>query len=155
MRRKRAPIKEVSPDPRFGSTVVAKFINYMMWDGKRALAQRIFYEAMDIVEKKTGEQGMEVFLRALENVKPVLEVRPRRVGGATYQVPVEVRPKRQQFLAMKWILNAARERPERTMTERLANEIIDASRNTGAAVRVKENAHKMAEANRVFAHFRW
>jgi len=134
---------------------VAKFINYMMWDGKRALAQRIFYEAMDIVEKKTGEQGMEVFLRALENVKPVLEVRPRRVGGATYQVPVEVRPKRQQFLAMKWILNAARERPERTMTERLANEIIDASRNTGAAVRVKENAHKMAEANRVFAHFRW
>jgi len=134
---------------------VAKFINYMMWDGKRALAQRIFYEAMDIVEKKTGEQAMEVFLRALENVKPVLEVRPRRVGGATYQVPVEVRPKRQQFLAMKWILNAARERPERTMTERLANEIIDASRNTGAAVRVKENAHKMAEANRVFAHFRW
>jgi len=155
MRRKRAPIREVSPDPRFGSTVVAKFINYMMWDGKRALAQRIFYEAMDIVEKKTGEQAMEVFLRALENVKPVLEVRPRRVGGATYQVPVEVRPKRQQFLAMKWILNAARERPERTMTERLANEIIDASRNTGAAVRVKENAHKMAEANRVFAHFRW
>lgn len=134
---------------------MAKFINYMMWDGKRALAQRIFYEAMDIVEKKTGEQAMEVFLRALENVKPVLEVRPRRVGGATYQVPVEVRPKRQQFLAMKWILNAARERPERTMTERLANEIIDASRNTGAAVRVKENAHKMAEANRVFAHFRW
>jgi len=155
MRRKRAPIREVSPDPRFGSTVVAKFINYMMWDGKRALAQRIFYEAMDIVEKKTGEQAMEVFLRALENVKPVLEVRPRRVGGATYQVPVEVRPKRQQFLAMKWILNAARERPERTMTERLANEIIDASRNTGAAVKVKENAHKMAEANRVFAHFRW
>jgi small subunit ribosomal protein S7 len=155
MRRKRAPIREVSPDPRFGSTVVAKFINYMMWDGKRALAQRIFYEAMDIVEKKTGEQAMEVFLRALENVKPVLEVRPRRVGGATYQVPVEVRPKRQQFLAMKWILNAARERPERTMTERLANEIIDASRNTGTAVKVKENAHKMAEANRVFAHFRW
>mgnify|MGYP001075986137 CR=1 FL=1 len=155
MRRKRAPTRKVPPDPRFGSTLVAKFINYLMWDGKRALAQRIFYEAMDIVEKKTGEQGIEVFLRAVENVKPVLEVRPRRVGGATYQVPVEVRPKRQQFLAMKWLLNAARERPERTMAERLANEIIDASRNTGTAVKVKENAHKMAEANRVFAHFRW
>ncbi|MGB9589404.1 MAG: 30S ribosomal protein S7 [candidate division WOR-3 bacterium] len=155
MRRKRAPVRNVPPDPRYGSPIVSKFINYIMWDGQRTLAQRIFYEAMDTVEKKTGEQGIEVFLRALENVKPTIEVRPRRVGGATYQVPVEVRPKRQQFLAMKWILNAARERPERTMSERLANELIDASRNTGTAVRVKENAHKMAEANRVFAHFRW
>lgn len=155
MRRKRAPVRNVPPDPRFGSAVVSKFINYMMWDGQRALAQRIFYEAMDTVEKKTGEQGIEVFLKALENVKPAIEVRPRRVGGATYQVPVEVRPKRQQFLAMKWLLNAARNRPERTMSERLANELIDASRNTGTAVKVKENAHKMAEANRVFAHFRW
>ncbi|MEO0249519.1 MAG: 30S ribosomal protein S7 [candidate division WOR-3 bacterium] len=155
MRRKRAPVRNIPPDPRFGSAVVSKFINYMMWDGQRALAQRIFYEAMDTVEKKTGEQGIEVFLKALENVKPTIEVRPRRVGGATYQVPVEVRPKRQQFLAMKWLLNAARDRPERTMSERLANELIDASRNTGTAVKVKENAHKMAEANRVFAHFRW
>jgi len=155
MRRKKAPTRNIPPDPRFGSTVVSKFINYMMWDGQRALAQRIFYEAMDTVEKKTGEQGIEVFLKALENVKPILEVRPRRVGGATYQVPVEVRPKRQQFLSMKWLLNAARDRPERTMAERLANEIIDASRNTGTAVKVKENSHKMAEANRVFAHFRW
>jgi len=155
MRRKKAPTRNIPPDPRFGSTVVSKFINYMMWDGQRSLAQRIFYEAMDTVEKKTGEQGIEVFLKALENVKPILEVRPRRVGGATYQVPVEVRPKRQQFLSMKWLLNAARDRPERTMAERLANEIIDASRNTGTAVKVKENSHKMAEANRVFAHFRW
>ncbi|MEO0146666.1 MAG: 30S ribosomal protein S7 [candidate division WOR-3 bacterium] len=155
MRRKRAPVREIPPDPKFGSSVVAKFINYMMWDGQKALAQRIFYTAMEMVEKKTGEPGLEVFLKALENVKPVLEVRPRRVGGATYQVPVEVRPKRQQFLAMKWILTAARERPERTMAERLANELIDASRNTGSAIKVKENTHKMAEANRVFAHFRW
>jgi len=155
MRRKKAPTRNIPPDPRFGSAVVSKFINYMMWDGQRALAQRIFYEAMDTVEKKTGEQGIEVFLKALENVKPILEVRPRRVGGATYQVPVEVRPKRQQFLSMKWLLNAARDRPERTMAERLANELIDASRKTGTAVKVKENTHKMAEANRVFAHFRW
>lgn len=155
MRRKRAPVREIPPDPKFGSSVVAKFINYMMWDGQKALAQRIFYTAMEMVEKKTGEPGLEVFLKALENVKPVLEVRPRRVGGATYQVPVEVRPKRQQFLAMKWILTAARERPERTMAERIANELIDASRNTGSAIKVKENTHKMAEANRVFAHFRW
>jgi len=155
MRRKKAPTRNIPPDPRFGSTVVSKFINYMMWDGQRSLAQRIFYEAMDTVEKKTGEQGIEVFLKALENVKPILEVRPRRVGGATYQVPVEVRPKRQQFLSMKWLLNAARDRPERTMAERLANELIDASRKTGTAVKVKENTHKMAEANRVFAHFRW
>lgn len=155
MRRKKAPARNIPPDPRFGSVVVSKFINYMMWDGQRSLAQRIFYEAMDTVEKKTGEQGIEVFLKALENVKPILEVRPRRVGGATYQVPVEVRPKRQQFLSMKWLLNAARDRPERTMAERLANELIDASKNTGTAVKVKENAHKMAEANRVFAHFRW
>lgn len=155
MRRKKAPTRNIPPDPRFGSVVVSKFINYMMWDGQRSLAQRIFYEAMDTVEKKTGEQGIEVFLKALENVKPILEVRPRRVGGATYQVPVEVRPKRQQFLSMKWLLNAARNRPERTMAERLANELIDASKNTGTAVKVKENAQKMAEANRVFAHFRW
>jgi len=155
MRRRRAPVRPVAPDPKYGSPIVAKFINMIMWDGKKSVARKIVYGAFELIEKKTGEKGIDVFLKALENVKPEMEVRPRRVGGATYQVPVEVRPKRQQFLAMKWIIQAARSRPERTMIERLANELIDASKGVGAAVKTKENTHKMAEANKVFAHFRW
>ncbi len=155
MRRRRAPERKVPPDPRFGSEIVTKFINNLMWDGKKSLAQKIFYKAIELVEEKTGESGIEVFTKAIENVKPKLEVRPRRVGGATYQVPVEVRPKRQLSLAIKWIIKAARNRPERRMYERLANELIDASKGIGAAIKIKENTHRMAEANRVFAHFKW
>ncbi len=155
MRRRRAPVRPVAPDPKYGSPIVAKFINMIMWDGKKSVARKIVYGAFELIEKKTGEKGIDVFLKALENVKPEMEVRPRRVGGATYQVPVEVRPKRQQFLAMKWIIQAARSRPERTMIERLANELIDASKGVGTAVKTRENTHKMAEANKVFAHFRW
>ncbi len=155
MRRRRAPERKVQPDPRYNSTLVSKFINNLMWDGKKTVAQKIFYRALEIIEKKTGEDGYQVFLRAIENVKPEIEVRPRRVGGATYQVPVEVRPKRQISLAIKWIIKAARQRSERRMYERLANELMDAAKGVGAAMKIKENTHKMAEANRVFAHYRW
>jgi len=155
MRRRRAPEREIVPDPKYGSTIAAKFINNLMWDGKKSLAQKIFYRALEYIEEKTGKNGYEVFEKAIENVKPKIEVRPRRVGGATYQVPVEVRPKRQLSLAIKWIIRAARQRPERRMFERLANELIDASQNQGAAIKIKENTHKMAEANRVFAHYKW
>ncbi len=155
MRRRRAPERHIAPDPKYGSVIAAKFINNLMWDGKRALAQRIFYRALEYIEEKTGQNGYEVFEKAIENVKPKLEVRPRRVGGATYQVPVEVRPKRQLSLAIKWIIKAARNRGERRMYERLANELIEASKGTGAAMKIRENTHKMAEANKVFAHFKW
>lgn len=155
MRRRRAPERHIAPDPKYGSVIAAKFINNLMWDGKRALAQRIFYKALEYIEEKTGQNGYEVFEKAIENVKPKLEVRPRRVGGATYQVPVEVRPKRQLSLAIKWIIRAARGRGERRMYERLANELIEASKGTGAAMKIRENTHKMAEANKVFAHFKW
>ncbi len=155
MRRRRAPERKIQPDPKYNSTLVSKFINNLMWDGKKTVAQKIFYRALEIIEKKTGEDGYQVFLRAIENVKPEIEVRPRRVGGATYQVPVEVRPKRQISLAIKWIIKAARQRSERRMYERLANELMDAAKGVGAAMKIKENTHKMAEANRVFAHYRW
>lgn len=155
MRRRRAPERKIQPDPKYNSTLVSKFINNLMWDGKKTVAQKIFYKALEIIEKKTGEDGYQVFLRAIENVKPEIEVRPRRVGGATYQVPVEVRPKRQISLAIKWIIKAARQRSERRMYERLANELMDAAKGVGAAMKIKENTHKMAEANRVFAHYRW
>ncbi len=155
MRRRRAPERKIQPDPKYNSTLVSKFINNLMWDGKKTVAQKIFYRALEIIEKKTGEDGYQVFLRAIENVKPEIEVRPRRVGGATYQVPVEVRPKRQISLAIKWIIRAARQRSERRMYERLANELMDAAKGVGAAMKIKENTHKMAEANRVFAHYRW
>jgi small subunit ribosomal protein S7 len=154
-RRRRASSREIQPDPRYNSSLVAKFINDLMWDGKKTVAQRIFYEALDLVEKKTKEDGYAVFERAFNNVRPVLEVRPRRVGGSTYQVPMEVRPKRRQALAIKWLINAARSRSEYRMADRLANEILDASQNQGAAFKKKEETHKMAEANRAFAHFRW
>ncbi len=155
MRRRRAPERHIAPDPKYGSVLVAKFINNLMWDGKKALAQKIFYKALQLIEEKTGEDGLKVFERAIENVKPRLEVRPRRVGGATYQVPIEVRPKRQISLAIKWIIRAARNRHERRMYERLANELIEASKGMGGAVKTRENTHRMAEANKVFAHFKW
>lgn len=155
MRRRKAPVRTVSPDPKYNSTVVMKFINDLMQDGKKSLSMNIFYRALDKIKEITGEDGFKVFEKAIENVKPKLEVRPRRVGGATYQVPVEVRPRRQLSLAIKWLIKAARERPEKTMTERLAKEFIDASKNEGKAIKIRENTHRMAEANRAFAHFRW
>ncbi|MFZ8833274.1 MAG: 30S ribosomal protein S7 [Candidatus Caldipriscus sp.] len=155
MRRRRAPERKIQPDPVYNSELVAKFINNLMWDGKKSLAQKIFYRAMEIVEERTNENPLHVFQKAIENVKPSMEVRSRRIGGANYQVPVEVRPKRQISLAIKWIIDAARKRPGRRMYEKLAAEIIDAYKGTGNAVKTKENVHKMAEANRVFAHFRW
>ncbi len=155
MRRRRAPERKIQPDPVYNSELVAKFINNLMWDGKKSLAQKIFYRAMEIVGERTNENPLHVFQKAIENVKPSMEVRSRRIGGANYQVPVEVRPKRQISLAIKWIIDAARKRPGRRTYEKLAAEIIDAYKGTGNAVKTKENVHKMAEANRVFAHFRW
>jgi small subunit ribosomal protein S7 len=155
MRRRRAPERIIAPDPKYNSVLVSKFINNLMWDGKKETARKIFYKALELIQKKTGEDGYQIFLKAIENVKPEIEVRARRVGGATYQVPVEIRPKRQISLAIKWIIQAARSRSERTMIERLANELIDASKGIGNAVKIRENTHKMAEANRVFAHYRW
>ncbi len=156
MRRRRAPKRPVMPDPIYNSEVVTKFINKVMWDGKKTLAERIVYGAIDrLSEKEEGKKGIDIFFQAIENVKPLLEVRSRRVGGATYQVPVEVRPERQQTLAIRWIVDAARNRNERTMVERLANELWDAANERGAAFKKKEDTHKMAEANKAFAHYRW
>jgi small subunit ribosomal protein S7 len=154
MRGKRAPKRKVTPDPRFGSELVAKFVNNLMRDGKKSLAYRIFYQALERVEQKTGQHGLEVFHAALQNVMPVVEVRSRRIGGATFQIPTEVRPERRVSLGMKWIIRAARERHERTMVERLANELVAASKGEGEAVKKKENTHKMAEANKAFSHFK-
>nr|MBO2493715.1 30S ribosomal protein S7 [Clostridia bacterium] len=149
------PKREVLPDPIYGSKLVTKLINKVMRDGKKSLAQRICYGAFDLIREKTGRDPMEVFEQALNNVMPVLEVRPRRVGGATYQVPVEVNPDRRQTLGLRWLVEYARERNERTMVERLAAEIIDAANNTGGAVKKKEDTHRIAEANKAFAHYRW
>jgi small subunit ribosomal protein S7 len=154
-RRRRAQVRKVQPDPKFNSIVVSKFVNNLMWDGKRSVAQRIFYGALARIEKLTKEDGLAVFEKALNNVKPVLEVRPRRVGGATYQIPMEVRPARKESLAIKWLIRVARSRSEYRMEDRLAQEIIAASRNEGGAIKKREEVHKMAEANRAFAHFRW
>ncbi len=154
-RKGHVPKRDVLPDPLYGSKVVTKLINQIMMDGKKGIAQRICYGAFDVVKEKTGRDPMEVFQEALENIMPVLEVRPRRVGGATYQVPVEVRPERRQTLGLRWLVDNARQRGERTMIERLAAEIMDAANNTGGAVRKKEDTHRMAEANRAFAHYRW
>jgi small subunit ribosomal protein S7 len=154
-RRRRAQVRRIQPDPKFNSIVVSKFINNLLWDGKRSTAQRIFYEALKRIEQLTKEDGLTVFERGLNNVKPVLEVRPRRVGGATYQIPMEVRTNRKESLAIKWIIRAARARSEYRMEERLAQEIIAASRNEGTAIKKREEVHRMAEANKAFAHFRW
>lgn len=154
-RRRRAQIRKIQPDPKFNSIVVSKFINYLLWDGKKSIAQKIFYGALERIEKQTKENGLTVFERALNNVKPVLEVRPRRVGGATYQIPMEVKPNRKESLAIRWIINAARARPEHRMEDRLAQEILAASKNEGTAIKKREEVHRMAEANKAFAHFRW
>ncbi len=154
-RRKRAEKREILPDPKYRSTLVAKFINCLMWDGKKSVAERILYDAFKLIEERTKTEPLKVFEKAIENCKPILEVRSRRVGGATYQVPVEVRPDRQQALAIRWIINYARQRNEKGMVRKLAAEIIDAANNKGGAIKKKEDTHKMAEANKAFAHFRW
>ncbi len=155
MRRRRAPVREILGDPIYNNKVVTKFINKMMYEGKKSVSEKIIYAAFSKIEEKSGEKGIEVFEKALEKVKPLVEVRSRRVGGATYQVPVEVRPARQQSLSIRWILEATRKRNERTMVERLANELMDANNDRGAAFKKKEDVHKMAEANKAFAHYRW
>ena len=147
--------RDVLPDPLYNNKVVTKLINNVMLDGKKGTAQKIVYGAFDRLAEKTGKDAIEVFEAAMNNIMPVLEVKARRIGGATYQVPIEVRPDRRQTLALRWLVMFARQRGEKTMQERLANEIIDASNNTGASVKRKEDMHKMAEANKAFAHYRW
>ena len=154
-RKGNVPKREVLPDPVYGSTVVAKLINSIMLDGKKGTAQSIVYGAFEIVEKQTGENPLEVFEKAMNNIMPVVEVKARRVGGAYYQVPVEVRADRKQTLGIRWLTKYTRARGEKTMAERLAKELMDAANNTGASVKKKEDTHKMAEANRAFAHYRW
>ncbi|UOS34459.1 30S ribosomal protein S7 [Helicobacter pylori] len=155
MRRRKAPVREVLGDPVYRNKVVTKFINKMMYDGKKSVAEKIIYKAFNKIEEKSGEKGIEVFEKALERVRPLVEVHSRRVGGATYQVPVEVRASRQQSLSIRWILEATRKRNERMMVDRLANELMDAASDKGAAFKKKEDVHKMAEANKAFAHYRW
>lgn len=154
-RRKAAEKRERIPDPKYGDMVVSQFIGNLMQRGKKSTAENILYSAMDLCEKKTGTSGLEIFLKALTNIKPVLEVKSRRVGGATYQVPVEVRANRRTALAIRWAIAYARARSEKTMAERLASEFMAAANNEGASIKKKEDTHKMAEANKAFAHFRW
>ena len=154
-RRGNVPKREVLPDPVYNSTLVTKLVNSVMLDGKKGVAQRVVYDAFQIVETKTGKNGLDAFQQAMENIMPSLEIKSRRVGGATYQVPLEVRPERRQTLALRWLVDFSRQRREKTMTERLANEILDASNGLGAAVKRREDMHKMAESNRAFAHYRW
>ena len=154
-RKGRAPKRHVAPDPLYGDTTVARLINKIMVDGKKSVAERILYRSFDIIKEKTNSDPLKVFKKAMDNVRPSLEVKSRRVGGATYQVPVEVRPERKLSLAIRWLVSYARARNERTMVERLAAEIIDASNGRGGAVKKKEDTHRMAEANKAFAHYRW
>ena len=154
-RRHSAEKREIMPDPKFGNIVVTKFMNSIMHAGKKSVAERIVYGALDIIEGRTKQNPIGVFEQALENVMPTIEVRSRRVGGATYQVPVEVRSTRRQALGIRWLITAARDRNEKTMTERLSGELLDASNNRGNAVKKREDTHRMAEANRAFAHYRW
>lgn len=154
-RRHRAEKREVLPDPKFGDLVLSKFMNQIMIDGKKSTAERIVYGALDVVEARAKRDPIELFHDALDNVSPAVEVRSRRVGGATYQVPVEVRPERRQALAIRWLVAAARGRNENTMRERLAGEMLDASNGRGTAVKKREDTHRMAEANRAFSHYRW
>lgn len=149
------PKREVLPDPVYGTTVVTKLINQVMYDGKRGVAQAVCYDAFEMVAQKTGKEAIEVFNQAMANIMPSLEVKARRVGGTTYQVPIEIRPERRQTLGLRWLVSYARARSERTMQERLAGEILDACNNAGGAFKKKEDTHRMAEANRAFAHYRW
>ncbi len=154
-RRREVSKREVLPDPKFGDELVAKFVNMLMKHGKKSVAEKILYRAFDSVEKKNGREGLEIFNKALENVRPTVEVKSRRVGGATYQVPVEVRPVRQTTLAMRWIIDAASKRGEKSMINKLAGEFIDASEQRGAAMKKREETLRMAEANKAFSHYRW
>ena len=154
-RKHRAKVREVLPDPRFDDMVVTKCVNALMKGGNKAVAEKIFYGALDLVETKTGEEPLKVFKKALSNIKPALEVKSRRIGGATYQIPVEVRPARRQSLGLRWLRDYARGRNGKTMVERLADEIVDASNNRGGAVKKREDVYKMAEANKAFAHLKW
>ena len=154
-RRRKAKVRVVASDPIYGSIVVTKFINRLMYEGKKSKSEAIFYKALEITKEKVGKEGLEAFNEALDNIRPRAEVKSRRVGGSTYQVPVDVRPDRQNSLAFKWLINAARSRGGRSMVEKLANEMIDAVNNTGGAVRKKEEIHRMAEGNKAFAHFKW
>ncbi len=154
-RKRKAPIRKIYPDPRYGSVVISKFINSIMYDGKRSTAERILYSALQKIKDKNKEDPMKIFNNAINNVKPNLEVRSRRVGGATYQVPVEVKSNRSQALALRWLMDASRKRKNKTMAEKLYYEILDASQNKGSAIKKREDTHKMAESNKAFAHFRW
>ena len=154
-RRGNVPKREILPDPGYNSVLVSKLVNSIMLDGKKGVAQKVVYDAFHIVEEKTGKNPLEVFTAALDNIMPSLEVKARRVGGSTYQVPMEVRPERRQTLGLRWLTNYSRNRGEKTMKERLAGEIMDACNNTGASVKKREDMHKMAESNKAFAHFRW
>ena len=154
-RRGNVPKREVLPDPMYNSVLVTKLVNSVMLDGKKGVAQKVVYGAFQIVEEKTGKSGLEAFQQAMENIMPAVEVKTRRVGGANYQVPIEVRPERRQTLGLRWLTNYSRARSEKTMRERLAGEIMDACNNTGASVKKREDTHKMAEANKAFSHFRW
>jgi len=154
-RKGNVPKRDVLPDPIYNDKVVTKLINKIMWDGKKGVAQRVCYDAFEIIREKTGKEPLEVFETAMNNVMPVLEVKARRLGGATYQVPIEVRPDRRQTLGIRWIVDASRKRGGRYMKEKLAAELMDAANNTGSAVKKREDMHKMAEANRAFAHYRW
>ena len=149
------PKREILPDPMYGSVLVTRLVNNVMLDGKKGVAQKVVYAAFDQIKEKTGKDPVEVFTQAMDNIMPSLEVKARRVGGATYQVPMDVRPARRQTLGLRWLTNYARARSERTMAERLANEIMDAANNTGSAVKKREDTHKMAESNKAFAHYRW
>jgi len=155
MRRRKAPERKILPDPKFGSLLFSKFINNMMLDGKKSIAEKNLYGAMDIIADKMKKDPLEIFNKAVENVAPILEVKSRRVGGATYQVPVEIREKRRMSLAIRWLISYSRSRGEDTMAQRLANEFMAAYKNEGASIKKREDTHKMAEANKAFAHFRW
>ncbi len=154
-RRREVPVRVPVPDPVFNSTLVSKFINCMMWDGKKSVSERIFYEAMERIRSSTGEDPLPVFKKAVENAKPVVEVKSRRVGGANYQVPIEVRPNRRQSLALRWLIGNARNRSENRMADRLGNELLETAQGRGTTIKKKDDVHRMAEANKAFAHFRW
>lgn len=154
-RRREVPKRQIQPDPKYKNVMVSKFINGLMADGKKSIARRIFYDAMGIIENRAKENPVKIFEQAMENVKPIVEVRSRRVGGATYQVPVEVRPERRRALAIRWIVAYAKSRGEKTMSQRLAGELLDAYGKKGGAYKKREDAHRMAEANKAFAHYRW
>jgi len=154
-RRRRPETREILPDPVYNSTLAEKFVNSMMWDGKKAVSQKIFYGAMDTIRERSGDDPLKLFKKAVENCKPLLEVKTRRVGGANYQVPVEVGQNRRTSLAIRWILQNARNRPEKSMPEKLANELNDAANLRGGAIKKKDDVHRMAEANKAFAHYRW